>query len=87
MPAASRIVWAAVFTGLLAACAPTPTASPVVVAPVPVGYTCGQFAQMAAEHKALPAGSMIAVAIDDYRRERLALYRLQGLKEPPPCRP
>ena len=72
---------------LAGACAPTPTPSPVVVAPVPISYTCPQFVQMAAEHRSLPAGSMIAVAMDDYRRERLALFRLHGLKEPPPCKP
>ena len=54
---------------------------------MPQSYTCPQFAQMATEYLALPAGSMLGTAMDDYRVLRLALFRLHGLKEPPPCKP
>ncbi len=54
---------------------------------MPQSYTCAQFAQMAAEYKALPPGSMLGVAMDDFRVERKELYRLNGLKEPPACKP
>ena len=75
------------FVAFLGACAPVPTAAPVVVAPTPTSYSCSQFVQIAAEYRALPAGSMLAVVVDDYRAERLVLYRLQGLKDPPACKP
>ena len=87
MPESFKPLWAACFMALAAACAPAPVPSPVVVAPMPAQYNCSQFAQMAAEYRALPAGSMLAVAMDDNRVLRLALFRLHGLKEPPPCKP
>lgn len=83
---ASVVPW--VLMALLgASCAPLPTAAPTTVAPMPQAYSCPQFAQMAAEYRALPAGSMLAVAMDDYRAERLVLFRLNGLPSAPACKP
>lgn len=76
--ASSRIA----FLGLLAAsCAPSPAAPPVV-APYPVQYTCEQLRILAAEYRALPAGSMLERAVSDYGVERRALRALHGLPDP-----
>lgn len=66
----------------VAACAPTPTAAPSIVAPLPVAYTCEQFARAAAEYRALPPGAMLGQMLDDYRIERAALRALHGLPVP-----
>lgn len=92
MPGSSR-VWrvalpVAVMGILSGACASnniTPAAT--TVAPMPRLYSCQQFKQASDEYRALPAGSILATMMDDYRGERLVLFRLNGLKEPPPCKP
>jgi hypothetical protein len=70
---------------LAAACAPTPTPAPVVVAPVPKTHTCDQTRKAAAEFRALPGDSALAVLVDDYRIERKLLRAVHGLAEPTPC--
>lgn len=66
---------------LVASCAPFPATAPAVVAPYPVQYTCAQQRALAAEYRALPAGSMLARAMDDYRTERGALRALHGISD------
>lgn len=70
----------------VAACSPPPpVAAPVVVAPMPVTYTCAQSRQLANEFAAMPAGSMAKQAIQDYGRERDELRAVHGLPKPAPC--
>ncbi len=67
---------------LVAACAPAPPVpGPVVVAPMPVSYTCPQLARAATEFQKLPPGSMLGQMMDDYRVERRALKALHRLPD------
>lgn len=63
----------------------SPAPAPVVVAPLPKLYTCEQQRQLAAEYRALPPGSMLRIAVNDYGEERDRLRAAHGLAEPPPC--
>ena len=82
MTALSRAVLGGAFLAILGACQTAPVPAPSVVAPYPVTYTCSQLQQMAKEYAALPQGSMLAVAIDDYRATRAALRAVHGLGAP-----
>jgi hypothetical protein len=77
-----RIIVAPVFV-LMTAGAPTPTPLPTSVAPMPVQYTREQTAALR-PNRALPEGSMIRQAMDDYRVERAALQALHKLPPPAP---
>ena len=73
---------------LLGGCAflqpPAPVLAPVVVAPVPVDYTCDQQRQLGRELAAVP-GTMLETAIADYGEERRKLRAVLGLAEPSKC--
>lgn len=66
----------------VAGCAQMPTPSAMIVAPTPKTYTCAQLKREAAEHRALPADSMIAVFLGDYGQLRAENWA--ALKVPPP---
>lgn len=66
---------------LLASCAPRPEAAPIVAAPYPQQYDCKDLRQANAEFEALPAGSMLAVMISDYGKERKQLRAVHGLPD------
>lgn len=70
---------------LLAACDPSPKRMPVSAAPIPKVYSCEQSAKAAKEFRALPADSVLAQWMDDYRIERKALRALHQIPEPDPC--
>ncbi|MEI6861864.1 MAG: hypothetical protein WCL04_06380 [Verrucomicrobiota bacterium] len=72
---------------VLAACAPAATPAPQVVAPLPKVYACDQQRAAAAELKALPAGSVLAVFIADYGELRDKNRAALGLPKPAPCPP
>ena len=71
----------------LAGCAPAPVPAPQVVAPLPKVYACDQQRAAAAELKALPAGSVLAVFIADYGELRDKNRAALGLPKPAPCPP
>lgn len=81
----SRIALCGLLLGLAACSPPPPVVAPLVVAPVPVTYTCPQQRQLANEFAALPAGAMLKTAIQDYGRERDELRAVHGLPKPAPC--
>lgn len=70
----------------LGACSPPPpVVAPVVVAPMPIEYTCADQRQLANEYASLPVGSMLKTAIVDYGRERDQLRAVHGLPKPAAC--
>lgn len=83
--ARSSLVLGGLILALSACSPPPPVVAPIVVAPMPVEYTCTQQRALANEFAALPAGSMAKQAIVDYGRERDELRAVHGLPRPAAC--
>lgn len=64
---------------MLSACAPSPTPTAAVVAPLPQQYSCEFEERLLAEHAAAPLDSALRKAVDDYGRERKQLAALHKI--------
>jgi hypothetical protein len=67
---------------LLGACGDRPALAPATMAPPPARYTCEQEKKLAAEFKALPTGSMLKQAMNDYHVEREELAAARKERSP-----